>query len=226
MTRRDPDAAVDDHAADSSAYDGPPHDGPEESAESAESSEGEESGKGDQADEDQADSDQADSDQADDDDSDSDSDSDEEITPSSAAPTDALWVERTGGRTYRGHSERGASVEIGPASEGAVFTPGELLKLALAACAGMSSDVTFARRLGDDYTATIRVDGTKDLDDDRYPTLSERFEVDLSSLDEAARERLLTVAERAIDKTCTVGNTLKAGAKVDLSFVDSGAAED
>lgn len=143
---------------------------------------------------------------------------DDEITPSAQAPTDELWVERTGSRTYRGVSARGASIEIGPASEGAVFTPGELMKLALGACAGMSSDVSFARRLGDDYAVTIRLDGIKDLDDDRYPVLSERFELDLSSLDDAARERLLTVAERAIDKTCTVGNTLKAGAEVDLTF--------
>ncbi|SDS20631.1 Uncharacterized OsmC-related protein [Paraoerskovia marina] len=143
---------------------------------------------------------------------------DDEITPSSQAPTDALWVERTGSRTYCGRSERGGSIEIGPASEGAVFTPGELMKLALGACAAMSSDVSFARRLGDDYAVTVHLDGIKDLNDDRYPVLSERFELDLSGLDDAARERLLTVAERAIDKTCTVGNTLKAGATVDLTF--------
>lgn len=141
---------------------------------------------------------------------------DDEITPSSQAPADALWVERTGSRTYRGVSARGATVEIGP--DGAVFTPGELMKIALGACAAMSSDVSFARRLGDDYDVKVHLGGIKDLDDDRYPVLSERFELDLSSLDDAARERLLTVAERAIDKTCTVGNTLKAGATVDLSF--------
>ncbi|MEK8227765.1 hypothetical protein NKG05_19160 [Oerskovia sp. M15] len=44
---------------------------------------------------------------------------DPRILPSS---TDALWVERTGTRTYTGFSARGASVSIGPASEGAVFT--------------------------------------------------------------------------------------------------------
>src|SRR5690606_3295773 len=97
---------------------------------------------------------------------------------------------------------------------GAVFTPGELLKIALAACAGMSSDRTFARRLGDDYAVTIHAEGVKDLPEDRYPEITERFEIDLSSLDDEARERLLTVAERAIEKTCTVGRTIKAGATV------------
>ncbi|GIJ00562.1 putative OsmC-like protein [Sediminihabitans luteus] len=151
---------------------------------------------------------------------------DDEIAPSSQAPSDPLWVERTGTRTYTGFSARGAQVSIGPADVEGAFTPGELLKLALAACAGMSSDATFARRLGDDYAVTIRVDGLKDLDDDRYPVLRERFEVDLSSLDDAARERLLTVAERAIDKTCTVGNTLNAGASVELTFQPEGAGRE
>ncbi|RPF19871.1 OsmC family protein [Myceligenerans xiligouense] len=133
------------------------------------------------------------------------------VTPS---PTDALWVERNGVRTYTGFSARGARVEVGPAGAGAVFTPGELLKIALAACAGMSSDRAFARRLGDDYAATIRVEDPKDMAEDRYPVLTEKFEVDLGELDDADREKLLTIAQRAIDKACTVGRTLRAGAEV------------
>ncbi|MCK0118817.1 putative OsmC-like protein [Isoptericola sp. CG 20/1183] len=133
------------------------------------------------------------------------------VTPS---PTDPLWVERTGTRTYRGHTARGASVEIGPASEGAVFTPGELLKIALAACAGMASDLKFSRVLGDDYGVTIRVEDPKDMADDRYPVLTEKFEIDLSGLDDKTREKTLLLAQRSIDRACTVGRTLKAGAEV------------
>lgn len=140
--------------------------------------------------------------------------------PSSTTSANALWVERTGPRTYTGFSARGASVEIGPASSGAVFTPGELLRIALAACAGMSSDRAFARRLGDDYAATVHVDAVKHPTEDRYEVLRERFEVDLSALDDDTRERLLTVAQRSIDATCTVGQTLKAGAVVELTFTE------
>ncbi|MBD8079029.1 OsmC family protein [Cellulosimicrobium arenosum] len=147
-----------------------------------------------------------------------------EIAPSSPSPSDALWVERTGVRTYTGYSERGAQVQIGPASEGAVFTPGELLKIALAGCAGMSSDRGFARRLGDDYRVVIHVEGAKDMAEDRYPEITERFEIDLSELDDDARERLLTVAERAIEKTCTVGRTIKAGASVQTLFDQPGGS--
>lgn len=132
-------------------------------------------------------------------------------TPS---PADPLWVERNGTRTYTGFSARGARVEIGPAEAGAVFTPGELLKVALAACAGMSSDVAFARRLGDDYRTTIRVEDPKDPAEDRYPVLTEKFEIDLSMLDDEDRAKLLTIAQRSIDKVCTVGRTLKAGAQI------------
>ncbi|MGB6183175.1 MAG: OsmC family peroxiredoxin, partial [Rhodococcus sp. (in: high G+C Gram-positive bacteria)] len=42
--------------------------------------------------------------------------------------------------------------------------------------------------------------------------------VDLSELDPEARERLVTVVTKAIDKVCTVGRTLKAGTTVDLAI--------
>ncbi|MFF0487520.1 OsmC family protein [Nocardia sp. NPDC004068] len=133
------------------------------------------------------------------------------------SPT-ALWVERTGTRRYTGRSSRGAEVLIGSESVEGVFTPGELLKIALAACSGMSSDFPLSNRLGENYDATIRVSGAADRENEVYPQLDEVFELDLSELDEAARERLLVTVQRAIDKVCTVGRTLKAGTKVTLNF--------
>ena len=44
-----------------------------------------------------------------------------------------LLVQRTGPRRYTGHSSRGAQVLIGSEDVDGVFTPGELLKIALAA---------------------------------------------------------------------------------------------
>lgn len=149
---------------------------------------------------------------------------DDTTTAAAAAPAGAppgpttLWVERTGTRRYTGRSSRGAEVLIGSESVPGVFTPGELLKIALAACSGMSSDFPLSRRLGDDYDATIRVSGAADRENEVYPQLDEVFELDLSELDDAARERLLVTVQRAIDKVCTVGRTLKAGSKVTLSF--------
>ena len=127
-----------------------------------------------------------------------------------------LWVDRTGTRRYTGRSSRGAEVLIGSEDVEGVFTPGELLKIALAACTGMSSDRPLARRLGDDYDATVRVSGVADRDEELYPRLEEVLTVDLSALDPEARERLLTVVTKAVDKVCTVGRTLKAGTEVNL----------
>ncbi|MGB3697375.1 MAG: OsmC family protein [Gordonia sp. (in: high G+C Gram-positive bacteria)] len=129
-----------------------------------------------------------------------------------------LWVQRTGTRRYTGQSSRGAQVLIGSEDVEGVFTPGELLKIALAACTGMSSDRPLSRRLGDDYDATVRVSGDADRDNEVYPRLSEVLEVDLSELDADAAQRLLVVVERAVDKVCTVGRTLKAGTEVDLTI--------
>lgn len=133
-----------------------------------------------------------------------------------------LWVERTGTRRYTGKSDRGAEVLIGSEDVPGVFTPGELLKIALAACTGMSSDRPLARRLGENYDATVRVSGTADRENEVYPRLEEILEVDLSELDAEAHERLLTVVTKAVDKVCTVGRTLKAGTEIDLTVAVDG----
>jgi uncharacterized OsmC-like protein len=133
-----------------------------------------------------------------------------------------LWVKRTGVRRYTGHSSRGAEVLVGSEDVDGVFTPGELMKIALAACSGMSSDSPLARRLGDDYQATVRVSGDADREEEVYPLLVEALEVDLSGLDDAEKARVLTVVERAIDQVCTVGRTLKSGTKISFQVVDVG----
>ena len=135
-------------------------------------------------------------------------------------PTTTLWVERTGVRRYTGRSSRGAEVLIGSETDEGVFTPGELLKIALAGCSGLSSDQPLRRRLCDDFRAVIRVSGTADREQERYPRLAETLEIDLSALSDEDRERLLTVVNRAIDQVCTVGRTLKAGAGITFEVGD------
>src|SRR5689334_21105772 len=104
-----------------------------------------------------------------------------------------LWVERTGVRRYTGRSSRGAEVLIGSEDLEGVFTPGELMKIALAACSGMSSDIPLSRRLGDDYATIIWVSGSADRQQERYPLLEEELEVDLCGLSDAEVARLMTV---------------------------------
>ncbi|MFI1913182.1 OsmC family protein [Nocardia sp. NPDC020380] len=138
--------------------------------------------------------------------------------PATADQPVELWAERTGTRAYIGRNNRGGEVLIASAGVPGAFTPGELLKIALAGCTGLSADFTLSRRLGDDFDSTVRVSGDADRENEVYPELTEQFELDLSELDKDARERLLVAAQRAIDKVCTVGRTLKAGTTVNLTF--------
>ena len=131
-----------------------------------------------------------------------------------------LWVERTGVRRYTGRSTRGAEVLVGSEDVDGVFTPGELLKIALAACSGMSSDHALRTRLGDEYEATIRVSGPADRERELYPLLEESLEVDLSGLTEVEVQKLKVIVERSIDKVCTVGRTLKAGTEVTFEVTE------
>jgi uncharacterized OsmC-like protein len=126
-------------------------------------------------------------------------------------------------RRYTGHSSRGAEVLVGSEDVDGVFTPGELMKIALAACSGMSSDQPLARRLGDDYRATVRVSGAADREQERYPLLDEVLEVDLSGLSDEEKQRVRVVVERAVDQVCTVGRTLKSGTEVTFELADVGA---
>jgi uncharacterized OsmC-like protein len=135
-----------------------------------------------------------------------------------------LWVERTGVRRYTGRSTRGAEVLVGNEDVEGVFTPGELLKIALAACSGMASDAPLQRRLGEDYKATIKVSGAADREQERYPLLEERMELDLSALTEDEVARVLTVVQRAIDQVCTVGRTLRSGTEVTFEVNDAGVS--
>ena len=134
-----------------------------------------------------------------------------------------LWVERKGSARFTGRSSRGAEVHVGRDSVEGVFTPGELLKIALAACTAMSADGPLERRLGEDFSGTVHVSGTADREQERYPHLDEVFDLDLTEFSEAEREKIRTIATRAIDRACTVGRTLKAGTEIDLSFDDRGA---
>lgn len=130
----------------------------------------------------------------------------------------SVWVERTGPRRWVGRNDRGALVELGSVTDDGVFAAGELLKVALAGCAGLTADVPLARRLGADYPATITIEGSPDPDEDRFTDFTEQLVVDLSSLDEESRHRVLTVVHRAIEQHCTVSRSVAASAKVHLTI--------
>lgn len=132
-------------------------------------------------------------------------------------PANPVRVERTGAGTFAGHNPRGAHVQISASGvPGEYFTPGELLKVALAACSAVTAEAPLARALGDDFELEVRAAG--ESVDSRYPALAEQLIVDLAGLDDATRRRVLTVVARAIGGYCTVGRTIESGATVSLEI--------
>ena len=152
------------------------------------------------------------------------------MTPDSAprpgsARTDGLWAERVGTRLlHRPQCPRRAGRD-GPGRGRGVFTPGELLKIALAGCAGMSADHAMARRLGRGR-AGHRARGR----DQDTPTTSGTRPCTRNSSSTCPawtrtreRDRVLTVVRRAIDRNCTVGRTLEHSTDVSLTISDASA---
>ncbi|MHB1064757.1 MAG: OsmC family protein [Georgenia sp.] len=135
-------------------------------------------------------------------------------------PTPPLWVERTGTRAYTGRNELGAQVLLGDDDVPGVFTPGELLQIALAACSGQSADHRLAHALGPDFAAVVTVSKVKNEPDNRYEAMTVEIVTDLSGLDGPTRARTLERAELAIERNCTVGRTLAVGAPHTIVFTD------
>lgn len=134
----------------------------------------------------------------------------------------ALWAERTGTFTYTGRSSTGAEVTIGPRDTGGTFTPSDLFALGLAACNLMSADKVLARRLGDDFEATVGVQTTLVAGENRYGKGDVEIVVDLSALDDEEREQLVGLVHKAVERGCTVGRTLDAGMPQTLHVTSEG----
>lgn len=130
----------------------------------------------------------------------------------------SVSVTRTGARSFEGLNERGSTVRIGTTEADGHFTPGELMKLALIACAGMSSDRVVARRLGDDFALTIWGHGKSDHADNRYHRIEEELLVDLSVLAPDERSKLIGIMVKAIDHGCTVARTLEGGVELGMTI--------
>lgn len=130
----------------------------------------------------------------------------------------ALFLERQGVRQYVARNPRGAEVLVGDGP--GRFSPGELLKIALAGCNAMSSDRRLADRLGEDFAQLIGVAGEYVEGEDRYASFDVELIQDLSPVDAQERAAMIRRAEGAIDRNCTIGHTLVAGATYRKMFTD------
>lgn len=87
-----------------------------------------------------------------------------------------LWVERNKDGSWDAFSEDGAHIKFGKGR--GQFTPGDLMKIALAGCAALSSQFAVEHTLGEGKGAKIVVDGTYDADNDAYTSFEEQVEID------------------------------------------------
>ena len=118
-----------------------------------------------------------------------------------------LWVERNKDGSWDAFSDDGAHIEFGKGR--GVFTPGDLMKIALAGCAALSSQFAIEHTLGDGKGARIVVDGTYDADSDAYINFNEQVVVDATDakLSEEDADKLKERVTRHIEKGCTVKHT-------------------
>lgn len=145
------------------------------------------------------------------------------FAPSPATGPGTVHVDRVGTRRLVGRTERGVEIPIGLGPGEA--SPGELLKLALAGCAGMSADLSIGRRLGEDFALRVLVHGISDESENRYLGLREEIQLDVAGLDPARLAQLRTVIERAIEAGCTVERTVAPGVPVQHRLIDAQGRE-
>ncbi|AXK45190.1 OsmC family protein [Brachybacterium saurashtrense] len=131
--------------------------------------------------------------------------------PENAGPG-SVWADRTGHRTLVGRNQRGVEIPIGK-GEGEI-SPGELLKLALIGCAGMSSDVNLSRRLGEDFDMRLWAHGLSDEEQNRYLSIAEEVQLPLEGLTEAEIQTVTKVFGRAVAAGCTVERSVVPGVEV------------
>ena len=124
----------------------------------------------------------------------------------------SVWADRTGPRTLLGRNQRGVEIPIGH-GEGEI-NPGELLKLALIGCAGMSSDVNLARRLGDEFPMRLWAHGTADEEENRYLTIAEEVQLPLEELTAEEIATVVKVFGRAVAAGCMVERSVVPGLEV------------
>lgn len=118
-----------------------------------------------------------------------------------------LWVERNKDGSWDAFSDDSAHIKFGKGR--GVFTPGDLMKIALAGCAALSSQFAIEHTLGDGKGAKIVVDGTYDADSDAYINFNEQVVVDATDakLSEEDANKLKERVTRHIEKGCTVKHT-------------------
>ena len=121
-----------------------------------------------------------------------------------------LWVERNKDGSWDAFSEDGAHIKFGKGR--GQFTPGDLMKVALAGCAALSSQFAVEHTLGEGKGAKIVVDGTYDADTDAYIGFDEQVVIDATDAG---------LSDEDAEKTTDLVRA-KCGGSVEVSHISGG----
>jgi uncharacterized OsmC-like protein len=117
-------------------------------------------------------------------------------------------VERTDDGKFFATNDRGARVAIGSSTEDGVFSPVELLLVALGGCELVTVEPLTAKRGHRLVKLAVRVEAEK-VEPTRLGPITGTYEVEFPPGDEQAREVFEAVAHRVHEHHCTVGRALR-----------------
>ena len=128
-----------------------------------------------------------------------------------------IWVERNKDGSWDAFSDDGAHIKFG--KDKGQFTPGDLMKVALAGCAALSSQFAVESTVGEGKGAKIVVDGTYDEYHNAYINFTENLTVDAmdAGLSREDAEKLAERIKRHVEKGCTVQHTYEQDTPVRLN---------
>lgn len=130
-------------------------------------------------------------------------------------------IERIEAGVYLARNVRGGELRIS-SSDGATFTPVELLLAAIGSCTAVDVDTVTSRR-AEPERFTVRVDAEKVRDEGgnalRDITLTFELVFPEGDAGDAARAVVPRAVQVAHDRTCTVSRTVEAGTPVEVRVV-------
>lgn len=133
-------------------------------------------------------------------------------------PHRSVHVERVEAGVYVARNVRGGELRIS-ASDGATFTPVELLLAAIGACTAVDVDTVTTRRAEPDRFV-VEVDASKVRDETGTSLRDLVVTFDLAFPQGPAGDAARSVVGRAVqvshDRTCTVSRTVEAGTPVEV----------
>lgn len=119
----------------------------------------------------------------------------------------SVYVERTD-HGFTATNDRGARVAVGSSDEQGVFTPVELLLVALGGCEIVTIEPLTAKRGHRLVKLAVRVDAEK-VEPTKLGPVTATYEIELPPGDEQAAEVFRSVAQRVHERHCTVGRALR-----------------